>query len=126
MKSTDLVLLDIKHIDDAKHRYLIGCPNVNILDCARYLSDISKPVWIRYVLVPGYNDSDEDLTRTGDFICTLRNVRRVEVLPYHTLGVFKWEELGIPYTLRGVDPPTEESVMRARMILSGLTCRPEN
>ncbi|MBR3279278.1 MAG: radical SAM protein [Lachnospiraceae bacterium] len=126
MKSMDLILLDIKHIDDAKHRYLTGCPNVNILDCARYLHDIGKPVWIRYVLVPGYNDSDEDLTRTYDFIRTLRNVRRVEVLPYHTLGVFKWEEMGIPYTLRGVDPPTEESVMRARKILSGLTCRSEN
>ena len=125
MKSTDLVLLDIKHIDDAKHRYLTGCPNVNILDCARYLSDISKPVWIRYVLVPGYNDSDEDLTRTYDFIRTLRNVRRVEVLPYHTLGVFKWEELGIPYTLRGVDPPTEESAARAQMILSGSICKSE-
>ena len=126
MKSTDLILLDIKHIDDEKHRYLTGCPNVNILDCARYLHDIGKPVWIRYVLVPGYNDSDEDLTRTYDFIRTLRNVRRVEVLPYHTLGVFKWEEMGIPYTLRGVDPPTEESVMRARKILSGFTCRSEN
>ena len=125
MKSTDLVLLDIKHIDDAKHRYLTGCTNVNILDCARYLSDIGKPVWIRYVLVPGYNDSDEDLIRTYEFIRTLRNVERVEVLPYHTLGVFKWEELGIPYTLRGVDPPTEESVTRAQMILSGLVCGPE-
>ncbi len=125
MKSTDLVLLDIKHIDDAKHRYLTGCTNVNILDCARYLSDIGKPVWIRYVLVPGYNDSDEDLIRTYEFVRTLRNVRRVEVLPYHTLGVFKWEELGIPYTLRGVDPPTKESVTRAQMILSGLVCGPE-
>ena len=125
MKSTDLVLLDIKHIDDAKHRYLTGCTNVNILDCAGHLSDIGKPVWIRYVLVPGYNDSDEDLIRTYEFIRTLRNVERVEVLPYHTLGVFKWEELGIPYTLRGVDPPTEESVTRAQMILSGLVCGPE-
>ena len=126
MKSTDLILLDIKHIDDAKHRYLTGCTNENILDCARYLSDIGKPVWIRYVLVPGYNDSDEDLTRTHDFIRTLRNVRRVEVLPYHTLGVFKWEELGIPYTLRGVDPPTEENVMRVRNILSGPLREQEN
>ena len=119
MESTDLVLLDIKHIDDAKHRFLTGCTNVNILDCARYLSDIGKPVWIRHVLVPGYNDSDEDLTGTYDFIRTLRNVERVEVLPYHTLGVFKWEELGIPYPLRGIDPPTEESVLNVREILSG-------
>ncbi|MCR5294878.1 MAG: pyruvate formate lyase-activating protein [Lachnospiraceae bacterium] len=118
MESCDLILLDIKHIDDEKHRKLTGHGNENILDCARYLSDIGKPVWIRHVLVPGINDSEEDLQRTADFIRTLKNVGRVEVLPYHTLGVYKWEELGIPYLLEGVEPPSEESVERAKRILA--------
>jgi pyruvate formate lyase activating enzyme len=118
MDSTDLVLLDIKHIDDAKHRMLTGQTNENILDCARFLSDIGKPVWIRHVLVPGINDSEEDLSRTADFIRTLRNVEKVEVLPYHTLGVFKWEELGYRYTLKDVEPPTDECVAIAKRILS--------
>ena len=118
MGSTDLVLLDIKHIDDAKHRILTGHTNENILDCARYLSYIGKPVWIRHVLVPGINDSEEDLSRTADFIRTLKNVEKVEVLPYHTLGVFKWEEMGLRYALKGVEPPTEESVAMAKRILS--------
>ena len=118
MDSTDLVLLDIKHIDDAKHRMLTGHTNENILDCARCLSDIGKPVWIRHVLVPGINDSKEDLSRTTDFIGTLKNVEKVEVLPYHTLGVFKWEELGYRYTLTDVEPPSDESVAMAKRILS--------
>ena len=119
MDSTDLVLLDIKHIDDEKHRQLTGHSNANILDCARYLSEIGKPVWIRHVLVPGINDSEEELLRTGEFIRSLRNVERVEVLPYHTLGVYKWEELGYEYRLGDAEPPTEESVERAREILTG-------
>ena len=117
MESTDLVLLDIKHIRDDAHRDLTGHTNANILDCARCLSDLGKPVWIRHVLVPGINDSEADLAATEAFIRTLKNVERVEVLPYHTLGVFKWRELGITYTLEGVDPPSEESVALARRIL---------
>ena len=119
MKSTDLILLDIKHIDEKKHRKLTGHTNRNILDCARYLSEIGKPVRIRYVLVPGINDSEEDLTGCAEFLRTLKNVERVEVLPYHTLGVFKWEELGYSYPLKRVEPPTEESVETARRILTG-------
>ena len=96
MQYTDLVLLDIKHIDSNAHRRLTGWGNENILDCARYLSDIQKPVWIRHVSVPGINDDDESLRRLRTFLDTLGNVDRVEVLPYHTLGVYKWEQLGIP------------------------------
>ncbi len=118
MKYTDLVLLDIKHIDNDAHKRLTGWENENILDCARYLSDIHKPVWIRHVLVPGINDDDESLHRLRSFIDTLSNVERVEVLPYHDLGVYKWEQLGIPYKLTGVKPPTEESVLHARKILT--------
>ena len=118
MKYTDLVLLDIKHIDNDAHKRLTGWENENILDCARYLSDIHKSVWIRYVLVPGINDDDESLHRLRSFIDTLSNVERVEVLPYHDLGVYKWEQLGIPYKLTDVKPPTEESVLHARKILT--------
>ena len=118
MKYTDLVLLDIKHIDNDAHKQLTGWENENILDCARYLSDIHKPVWIRHVLVPGINDDDESLHRLRSFIDTLSNVERVEVLPYHDLGVYKWEQLGIPYKLTDVKPPTEENVLHARKILT--------
>ena len=90
MKYTDLVLLDIKQIDEQEHRKLTGQTGKNILAMARELSDMEKPVWIRHVLVPGGSDKDEYLYRLADFIHTLKNVQRVEVLPYHTLGTFKW------------------------------------
>ena len=117
MSLTDLVLLDIKHIDPIKHKELTGHDNANILDCAKYLSEINKPVWIRHVLVPTVNDDDEYLKKTKEFIDTLNNVQRVEVLPYHTLGTFKYEELGIPYRLEGVEPPTKERIDNAKTIL---------
>ncbi len=120
MQLTDTVLLDIKHIDPEAHLRLTGHPNGNILDCARYLSDIGTPVWIRHVLVPGVTDGEAQLEQLRDFLQTLRNVERVEVLPYHTLGVPKWRKLGIPYTLAGVEPPTREQVERAEQIL-GIT-----
>ena len=85
----------------------------NILDMAKYLSEIKKPVWIRHVLVPQLSDFDEDLDKLSEFIDTLDNVERVEVLPYHTLGAFKWETLGIPYSLNGVRPPDKERISNA-------------
>ena len=114
MRYTDLVLLDIKEISDARHRDLTGFGNGNILDMARCLDELEKPVWIRHVLVPGHSDFDEDLDALGAFIATLHNVQRVEVLPYHTLGTFKWENLGIPYTLGDVRPPAPQRVENAR------------
>ena len=117
MKVTDLVMLDIKHIDDEQHKILTGQTNKNILDMARYLSDTGKPVWIRHLLVPERSDKDEYLHRLHDFIETLDNVEKVEVLPYHTLGVYKWKELGIPYQLEGIDPPSKERVENANRIL---------
>ena len=117
MQSTDLVLLDIKHIDSEKHRWLTGHGNENILDCARYLSDIAKPVWIRHVLVPGITTDEGDLTRLADFIKTLKTVDRVEILPYHSLGVPKYEKMGIKYTLDGVTAPSDEQITRAKEIL---------
>ena len=119
MSVTDLVLLDIKHIDPAKHKALTGQDNANILDAAEYLSEIHKPVWIRHVLVPGVTDDEQDLRRLRKFLDTLTNIERVEVLPYHTLGADKWRKLGLDYPLEGTESPTEESLNSARQILSG-------
>ena len=118
MEYTDLVLLDIKHIDDGQHKILTGRSNQDILELAGYLSDIGKPVWIRHVLVPGRSDEDAYLIRLHDFIAALKNVEKVEVLPYHTLGVYKWKELGLEYPLEGVEPPTTERVENAKRILN--------
>ena len=118
MQSTDLVLLDIKHIDNEKHRWLTGHSNENILDCARYLSDIEKPVWIRHVLVPGITDDEEQLRQLRQMLDTLKNIQKVEVLPYHTLGTFKWEQLGVLYSLKDVPTPTAEQISQARKILT--------
>ena len=117
MKVTDLVMLDIKQINEAEHKILTGWSNSNILDMARYLSEINKPVWIRHVLVPGGSDNDEQLIKLDEFIKTLKNVDRVEVLPYHILGTFKWEQLGIDYPLKDVEPPTKERIENANKLL---------
>ncbi|HJA81379.1 MAG TPA: pyruvate formate lyase-activating protein [Candidatus Mediterraneibacter intestinipullorum] len=117
MKYTDLLLVDIKHIDDGQHKILTGHTNENILDMARYLSEIGKPVWIRHVLVPERNDQDEYLKKLYDFIKTLNNVEKVEVLPYHTFGEYKWKELGYEYPLTGIEPPTKERIRNANEIL---------
>lgn len=117
MKNTDLVMLDIKHIEPEKHKALTGHSNENILDMAEYLNEIKKPVWIRHVLVPGLTDDTENLTGIRSFLDTLSNVEKVEVLPYHTLGIYKWEALGIEYTLKDTDPPSKEAVKRAERIL---------
>ena len=114
MKYTDLLLLDLKEINPARHKDLTGFDNSNIIEMAKYLSEINKPVWIRHVLVPEHRDFDEDLDALGDFIDTLSNVDRVEILPYHTLGKFKWENLGIPYTLESISPPSAERIENAK------------
>lgn len=114
---TELVLLDLKHIDDQSHKRLTGRSNQNILEFARYLSDRKTPVWIRHVLVPGWTDSTADLERMADFIQGLNNVKKIEVLPYHKLGVYKWQNLGYKYPLEDVESPTTESVERAKAIL---------
>lgn len=120
MKYTDLFMLDIKHMDDAAHRKLTGQTNQNILEMAAYLSDHGKAMWIRHVLVPGITTEEDELYCLRSFLDTLKTVERVEVLPYHTLGVFKWKELGIPYQLEGVDPPAKEQIDRAKEILGAL------
>ncbi len=120
MQYTDLLLFDIKHIDPVEHKALTAQPNDNILDCLRYLSEIKKPVWIRHVIVEGITDNDEYLRQTREFIDSLDNVERVEALPYHGMGVYKWEKLGIKYTLGNIKPPTETRLDTVRKILGAV------
>ena len=117
MNYTDLLLFDIKHIDNEKHKELTSLGNENILAMAQYLSEIGKPVWIRHVLVPERSDYDEYLIRLDTFIKTLKNVDKVEVLPYHIMGKYKWAELGLDYPLEGINPPTEDRVANAKELL---------
>lgn len=116
-KYTDLYLLDIKEIDEKKHIKLTGKSNKNILEFAQYLSKNNKKVWIRHVIVPTINLDEDDLIKTREFIDTLNNVERVDVLPYHTLGVHKYKELGLKYPLEGVRTPTSEEIKFAKEIL---------
>lgn len=117
MGVTDLVMLDLKHIDPEGHKALTAQDNGNILAAARDISQRGVAMWIRHVLVPGITTDEGQLHRLREFIDTLSTVERVEVLPYHTLGTFKWKELGIEYQLEGVNPPVEDEVNLARKIL---------
>ncbi len=117
---TDLVLLDIKHIDNQKCIDLTGSSNKNELEFAKYLSDNGVPVWIRQVLIPGYTDDPIDLNKVKAFIDSLSNVEKVEILPYHDLGKYKWEELGEKYYFEKILPPTLDEISRAKEIL-GIT-----
>ena len=117
MQYTDLVMLDLKQTDAAAHKKLTGWDNGNILEMARWLSDHGKDMWIRRVLVPGVTDGEEELKQLKQFIDSLKTVKRVEILPYHTLGQFKWENLNIPYPLEDVPTPTPEQVAEAEAIL---------
>lgn len=123
LAATDTVLLDIKHIDPVRHKALTGQDNTGILALARRLSDLGIKTWIRHVLVPGYTDDEPSLRALAAFLRTLNNIERIEVLPYHTMGKYKWQKLGIPYRLEGVEPPTQECVERAEQILrEGRSC----
>ncbi len=116
-KYVDLYLLDIKHIDDAKHKDLTGVSNKNTLEFAKWLDSQNKKVWIRHVLLENYTDNDEYLTELSKFINTLSNVEKIEVLPYHTMGEVKYKNLGLEYSLKGVNPPSKERVQNAKKIL---------
>ena len=115
---TDLVMLDIKHIDDEACKKLTGHSNANTLAFAKFLSENGAKTWIRQVLVPGLTDSEDSLQRTRAFIDGLKTVERVEVLPYHTLGEVKYEKLGLEYPLKGVEKPSKEQVIKAKQILT--------
>lgn len=117
LENTDLILLDIKCIDPEIHQKLTGKGNENVLDMFCYLDEKHFPIWIRHVLVPSITDEDELLKKTDTFLRSLHNVERVEVLPYHTLGVHKYEILGLEYPLKGISSPTEERVKNAEALL---------
>lgn len=114
---SDLFLLDLKQIDDAKHRALTGTSNESVLALARFLSERGKRMWIRHVLVPGWTTGEEDLGRLSEFIAGLKTVDRVEVLPYHAMARHKYEELRLPYRLGDTPAPTAEEIARAEEIL---------
>jgi len=114
---TDLVLLDIKHINTDKCKDLVGFNNEKELNFAKYLSDNNIHMWIRQVLVPGYTDDEKDLLKLKDFISTLKTVDKVEVLPYHDMGKYKWKQLGINYELENVKSATDADIIRTKKIL---------
>lgn len=119
LEVTDLVMLDIKEIDDERHRELTGHSNAAILDFARYLNERHAAgkkitVWIRHVIVEGYTDDPDEQKRLGEFIATLRNVKALDVLPYHTMGVNKYKELGMEYPLEGMPALDKSIAVQAR------------
>ena len=121
---TDLVMLDIKHIDPEKHKELTSQPNENILEFAKYLNEKQVPVWIRHVVVPGITDVDEYLYKLGYFIGEFTNLKALDVLPYHTMGKVKYENLGIEYKLKDVPPMDKTKVIeKKKVILQGIKDR---
>lgn len=118
LKVCDLVLLDIKHIESGEHKKLTGHGNENVLSFAKFISDNGTDLWIRHVLVRGITDDDKYLKELKAFIDTLKTVKKVEVLPYHSMGEVKYEKLGVPYPLKGETPPAKERVENAVRILT--------
>lgn len=112
----DLVLLDVKTNDDKLHPLLTGCARTNNERTLEYLQQIGKPVWVRHVVVPGLTDDDARLESLADYVSAYENVQKVEILPYHTLGTFKYEELGIKYALEGVEDLSQARLDNARRI----------
>ena len=110
LETIDLVLLDIKSWDEDRHRRLTGCGIQDVLTFARRLAARKRPVWLRFVLVPGLTDYPDDVERLASFAGALGNIERVDVLPFHQMGEHKWERLGLEYKLRGVQPPVREAI----------------
>ena len=117
MDVTDLVMLDIKHIDSDAHRELTGHRNEGILAFAKYLESKNIPLWIRHVIVPGITDDPGEQKKLGRFIAHLKNVKALDVLPYHTMGVNKYEKLGIPYPLEGVEALPKQKAAEAKPVI---------
>ena len=121
MQYTSLVMLDFKHIDPIKHKSLTGKDNTGVLGFAKYLESKNIPVWARHVVIPTVTDDKNDLISLGRYIGSLKNLKALDVIPYHTLGVHKYEELGIKYRLTNINPATKEEVLRAKQtILKGI------
>lgn len=124
MALTDLVMLDIKHIDPEKHKELTSQPNTNILKFAAYLDEKHVDMWIRHVVVPGITDDDKYLYDLGYFIGQFSNLKALDVLPYHTMGETKYEKLGIEYKLKGVPPMDKDKLLdKKKVILDGIKKR---
>jgi pyruvate formate lyase activating enzyme len=120
LKYTDLVLLDIKHIDDIEHKKLTGLSNKNILDFAKYLSEKNISVWIRHVVVPEVTYNEKWLKKLGEFLAGLNNIKALDVLPYHDMAIAKYENLKIDYPLKNIPPLTKSQALIARnYILEG-------
>lgn len=117
MGLVDLVLLDVKQINPQRHKLLTGCDNSQTLKTAAWLEEHGRPFWLRYVLVPGYSDAEEDIRTLGETLGSYSQIQRVELLPYHTLGVHKYEAMGLPYKLEGVKENTPEQIERAATLL---------
>ncbi|QBQ08099.1 pyruvate formate lyase activating enzyme [Spiroplasma gladiatoris] len=117
LKYTDVTLADLKHIDNEKHINLTSRPNKNVLEAIKFLDENNAKMWIRHVLVPGYTDDKEDLFKLGEFVGTLKNMERLEMLPYHNMMIPKYENLKIKFYLRDVEPPTKEHVVECRKIV---------
>ncbi len=117
LDNTDLVMLDIKHIDPIMHKKLTGQDNSQILNFALHLGERGIPVRIRHVLVPGITDDTASLLALGEFIGQIRSLREIEVLPYHTLGVMKYSQLGLDYPLKGLEAATKARAARAKRII---------
>lgn len=117
---TDLVLLDIKHINSAKSKELVGFSNEKELEFAKYLSDNDIHMWIRQVLIPTITDDEKDLSSLKHFISSLKTVDKVEILPYHDMGKYKWKQLGVNYDLENIRMATNEDILKAKKIL-GIT-----
>jgi pyruvate formate lyase activating enzyme len=118
MEYTDLVLLDIKHIEPDMHKNITAAVNQTVLSFAKYLNDIGKPFHIRSVVVPGLTDSPAYITALKNFCSGFSTVEKIELLPFHKLGEYKWKELGIPYTLGDVLPPSNEKMEVLNKILN--------
>ena len=110
LDETDLLMLDVKHFNEDWHRKLTGLSNKTTFKVAQYREETGKPMWLRYVLVPGWTDQEEYLHELGAFFKDYKTIERIEVLPYHLLGAHKWEALGMEYKLKGVEPPTQEKL----------------
>lgn len=118
LKYTDLILLDIKSIDEKIYKELTGVELKNTLDFLNYLKEIKKDVWIRHVIVPGITDDDELLRKLAKYLENFENIKKIELLPYHTLGVFKYEQLKMSYPLLGTKPLSEERLLAAKKIFN--------
>lgn len=113
LQNIDLVLLDMKAWDEERHRRLVGADAEPVRDFARRLASAKRPVWVRFVLVPGLTDDPEEISRIAEFTAGLGNVERVDVLPFHQMGSFKWKQLKMDYTLENLEPPSTERVESA-------------